>query len=763
MLSLWNIFAEHIRSSQSGVFFVCSISHGDSDEVQEDSTIKRLKHIMDRMGQRERVYAGIYNGVLYYADPRIPEEYTDWESVYWQNGIAYEIQTTHRDTPGLPDIRIRIPFDKFILNTQEYTNLKRLRWYFSKMDEHTSAYQWKDTESVPPKSISLYAGKMLYHHLPPPVDPDAIQPPTWEQDNTYWKNNIAYTLEEPDRMHKGRPSVVIQIPEKDILPEDMMAQLHGAQARDIELPVDYVYTNPWTTAAADWCLRRIAKYFDALNAELDNPSRPLEENGWFHVHRPDATVVPRNSAYFARCATQYYRYMGGCNVEQLPEEQLTPPQPCLCIRIQVQLPADKIKKATKMLCVDLPNAVEQFVQDFDAAMLNEVLALTETREAIRTWLQTSDYCAFLADGSILPRNKLGGKLLSAVPFSSPDQDRITVAGVPGMGIRRGVTVITGGGYSGKSTLLDAIAAGVYPHVKGDGRELVVTDETAMEIAAEDGRSVKHMNISPFIRWIPGGDPTDFSTDHASGSTSQAANILESVQDGARLLLIDEDRSATNFMIRDKMMKALIRHEPITPYTDRVRELAKDVSSILVIGGSGEYLGVADRVYRMDDFHITDATTEANHVWQENTGVTKAENIASIQAENAPASWQQNRRLTGEGFTSYPARCGTERLFVDPLGVIRIGDEVIDIRDIHGLSTYSQQNAAAFILRYLMLRRDKVLDNIDGALDTLYQKLETEGLETVFSHVFIDCDRFLELPRKRDVKAVLYRAHYVGWQ
>lgn len=716
------------------------------------------------MGPRESVYAGIYNGILHYSDPRIPEEYTDWESVYWQDGIAYEIMPTHKTTPGRPDIRIRIPYEK--LYQKEYAHLKRLRWYFSKMEEHTASYQWKDTESVPPKSISLYAGKMLYHHLPPPKDPDAIQPPQWEQDNTYWRGEIAYTLEEPDRLHKGCPSVVVQIPESEILPPEMMAQLQEASERDCELPVDYVYTSPWTTAAADWCLRRFCKYFDSLNADLDNPSRPVEENGYYYVHHPDAAVLPRNSAYFARCATKYYRNMGGCNVEQLPEEELTPPQPCLCIRIQVQLPAGKIKKATQMLCRDLPEAVEQFVAEFDSAALEEVLALTDTQEQIRRWLKDSEYCAFIANDSILPRNAQGGPLLSAVRFQSPVEAEIEVAGIRGMGIRRGVTVITGGGYSGKSTLLDAIAAGVYPYRKGDGRELVITDDTAMEIAAEDGRSVKRVNISPFIRWIPGGEPMDFSTDHASGSTSQAANILESVQDGARLFLIDEDRSATNFMIRDPMMKALIRHEPITPYTDRVRELAQqevDVSSILVIGGSGEYLGVADQVYRMDDFRLTDVTTEANHVWETNTGTTAEENRTTIQSDIPEGNWQQKRRLQKEGFTSYPARSGSERLAVDPLGVIRIGDEVIDIRDIHGLATYEQQNAAAFILRYLMLRWDKVTDDMDAALDGLYRKMETEGIETVFSNYFVDCNRFLELPRKRDVKAILYRMRMVEWE
>ncbi|MBQ8402208.1 MAG: hypothetical protein IJX14_09800, partial [Clostridia bacterium] len=574
-----------------------------------------------------------------------------------------------------------------------------------------------------------------------------------------WKGDISYTLEEPDRMHKGCPSVVVNIPEEKLLPPEMMEQIHRAGQREEELPVGYVYTNPWTTAAADWCLRRFAKYFDPLNAELDNPSRPVEENGYYYIHRPDTAVLPRNSAFFARCATKYYRNMGGCNVEQLPEEELTPPKPCLCIRIQVQLPAGKLKKAIKMLCVDLPEAVERFAADFAPEMLEDVLALTDKQQQIRAWLQDSEYCVFLANGSILPRNKLGGPLLGAVPFTSTRADEITVAGVTGMGIRRGVTVITGGGYSGKSTLLDAIAAGICDHVKGDGRELVITDGTAMEIAAEDGRCVRRANISPFIRWIPGGDPADFSTDHASGSTSQAANILESVHDGAKLLLIDEDRSATNFMIRDRMMKSLIRHEPITPYTDRVRELAQaGVSSILVIGGSGEYLGVADRVYRMDDFRISDATEEAAVVWEDTMGTPVGHTEPTAETE-----WQQNRILTGEHFTSYPERSGTERLLVDDLGVIRIGDETIDIRDIGGLKTRGQRNGAAFILRTLMIRRKTDRIPLQEELDALYRQMETEGVETVFSNFFIGCDRFLDLPRLRDVKAVVYRMRGTAWE
>ncbi len=737
----------------------------------------RLSRMFGKSGDMSPYLRTMYSGPLHYFDPRIPEDYMDWESIYWQGNISYEIMPTHRTTLNKPDICIRIPYENLYKKQEENLHLKRLRWYFTKMEEHTSSYQWKDTESVPPKSVSLYSGKMLYHFLPPPVNPDAIQPPKWDQDTTYWRGDISYTLEEPDRMHKGCPSVTVNIPEKLVFGNSLTGTFRetgsGGKQDELsltatdELPIGYVYTNPITTAAADYCLRRIATYFDAYNAELDNASRPVEENGFFYIHRPDATILPRNSAFFARCGTKYYRNLSGMSVEQLPEEELTPPEPCLCIRIQVQLPAGKLKKAVTMLCNWLPAAVEKFVEEFDPAELEDILALAEKQQQIRAFLADSPYCVFLADGSVLPRNRQGGPMPNAIPFVSPDADRVEVAGVPGMAIRRGVTVITGGGYSGKSTLLDAIAGGIYDHVRGDGRELVLTDPTAMEIAAEDGRCVQRANISPFIRWIPGGSPSDFTTAHASGSTSQAANILESVHDGARLLLIDEDRSATNFMIRDRMMKSLIRHEPITPYTDRVRELAENgVSSILVIGGSGEYLGVADRVYRMDDFRIEDATEEAVALWRE-MGATGEDTTVEEPETTLPATelWQQERVLLADGFSSYPARYGTERLEVDELGIIRIGREVVDIRDIGGLKTAEQQNGAAFLLRTLMVRRknDTVRMELDEELARLYHQIATEGVECVYSNFFTTCGRFLDLPRLCDVKAIVYRMRHVNWQ
>ncbi len=253
-----------------------------------------------------------------------------------------------------------------------------------------------------------------------------------------------------------------------------------------------------------------------------------------------------------------YRYLKGNKIQTLAPDELGALRNCLCIRIQVQLPEKKLKKTIQMLCKDLPDAVNRYVEQFSGKLLNDALDLEAKQERIRQWLKQSEYCAFVANGSILPRAKGGSQPAKyAVPFCSPAECQIEVEGIGGMGIKKGVTVITGGGYSGKSTLLEALSEGVYNHYLGDGREFVLSDVQSMKITAEDGRSLQNVNVEPFIGWIPNGSVSDFSTIHASGSTSQAANIMEAINCGTKLLFIDEDKSATNFMIRDQMMKELI--------------------------------------------------------------------------------------------------------------------------------------------------------------------------------------------------------------
>ena len=251
----------------------------------------------------------------------------------------------------------------------------------------------------------------------------------------------------------------------------------------------------------------------------------------------------------------------------------------------------------------------------------------EDATALRTALAGRGLVAFVADGALLPRRSgvddrpLNGA--EVVPFASPDTLRTTVhlpnAGeVSGMGIPEGVTLIVGGGFHGKSTLLRALQDGVYDHRPGDGRERVATREDAVKIRAEDGRAVAGVDISGFIRNIPfGRSTTAFDTPDASGSTSQAAAIAEALEAGSRLLLVDEDTSATNFMIRDRRMQTLVPSagEPITPFVDRARELHESlgVSTVLVVGGSGDYLDVADTVVRMAEYRPADVTSEARAV------------------------------------------------------------------------------------------------------------------------------------------------------
>ncbi len=589
--------------------------------------------------------------------------------------------------------------------------MKRLKNKLLAMENDTVTYK------------EMYDGSMI---IVPPFGP------TYSDNSAcyYYGDDIGFTFSVSNKLAQDKPTV------------------------EISVPAEMLGISEYSMAAADHCLREFKPYIDVLNDALYNKSRPDSENGRYYLCEPGGEVLVRNTAYFALCFQKDYWYVSGSTVSLFDDGKERPARMCLCLRIQVQLPRRKLRRTVQMLCRDLPDAVERFIADFDLSGLERALELAKKQAEIRAWLKKSEYCAFIANGSILPRSK-GTQLPmeNAVPFKSPKTDEITVCGVCGMGIKRGVTVITGGGYSGKSTLLDAISAGIYDHAAGDGRELCITDESAVTIAAEDGRSVKHVNISPFIKWLPGGDTADFSTEHASGSTSQAANIMEAVDIGAKLLLIDEDRSATNFMIRDAMMKELIEKEPIIPFTDRVNELwlARGVSSILVIGGSGEYLYVADRIYMMDDFLVHDVTERAREICRKR----------GIQS-NMPASakWEQGRRFFAKGFTSYPERSGSEKLEVYDLGFIFIGDEKIDIRGLNDIITPRQLFALGFMLRMIEISNRKNEIDLALAIDELYSKIECEGLDTVFSAYFTTCERFLDLPRKAELLAVINRMRKV---
>jgi len=585
----------------------------------------------------------------------------------------------------------------------------------------------------------------------------------------YWDGEIGYEITKSSRLELSKPTVTIHIPMKLLQVEDT------------------------GTAALDYIFRSFIPYIRALNELNDNRKRPAKENGHYDIYEPNHKVMVRNVAEARVVPQKYYKIISGntiepidglrdrgiasvppgktCMIAPMDDERPVPAYLCASIMIQVQLPEGKHKKGAQMLSRDLPDAVNRFVEEFDREGYRRAIALYAKQQKIRAWLKENGYCAFVADGSILPREKGSDEpMQGAVPFQSTAEDEVTVEGIRGMTFKRGVTVITGGGYSGKSTLLDALSAGIYNHIEGDGREFVITDDSAMKISAEDGRSIRHVNLSPFIKWIPGGDPADFSTEHASGSTSQAANIMEAVGWGARLLMIDEDKSATNFMIQDSVMKTLIEKEPITPFVERVQELAreKNVSTILVIGGSSEYLQAADRIYMMRDYRICQVTDEAK----------------ALQARCAPGNlgealeaadfslWDE---VDANCLNTRPEGSATEVLKVSDLGFLILGREQVDIRMIHDIAAIAQLNAIAFLLRRLMeqvnpLERFQCFalagqEGIQAAprwvcrekeVERLLGEIERDGLESVYSPFFTECGRWMDLPRKYEILAVLSR-------
>lgn len=483
---------------------------------------------------------------------------------------------------------------------------------------------------------------------------------------------------------------------------------------------------------SDFALREWVDYIEALNELIYNRSRSDKENGAFYCFRPTNVLVQRNASHVEVISEKWY----------------------LCLMITVQLPSRNNNKAMRMLCKMLPKEVGRFVVKFDLIKLNTANELVKKQNMIREWLKSSGYCAFIGNGSILPRNKdNSGPLEGALPFTSPEDVEVEICGLRGMGIKHGVTVITGSSYSGKSTLLDALNSGIYNHIIGDGREFVITDQSAMEISAEEGRSIKNINITPFIKWIPNSSADQFSTDYASGSTSQAANIMEAINFGCKLLLIDEDRSATNFMIQDLKMRSLIKNEPITPFTERVRELYEvvGVSSVLVIGGSGEFLSEADQIILMDNFVPKNVTQEAKKLCEQDK-----------PRERIPlAKWEIERKITTDRFSSYPQGSGTEKLTVSTMEYMMIGDEEIDIRGLYNITSYAQLAAIAFLIRKIAINNQDQPIFLHENIKKTLENMEEEGVDIVFSSFFPGFERWLELPRINEVLSVINRMKHLN--
>jgi predicted ABC-class ATPase len=417
------------------------------------------------------------------------------------------------------------------------------------------------------------------------------------------------------------------------------------------------------------------------------------------------------------------------------------------------------RQAAAMLCDDLPRVVESalhFSANNQGALYHHVKT-AEDADWLRAQLARSGLVAFVADGAVLPRRSgVDDRPLQegAVRFESPPSLRVEFAlpnagPVSGMGVPAGVTLIVGGGYHGKSTLLNALVRGVYNHIPGDGRELVVMDEGAVKIRAEDGRAVSGVNISPFIGTLPNGaDTRRFSTANASGSTSQAANIVELLEAGARTLLVDEDTAATNFMIRDHRMQELIakEREPITPFIDKVRQLHGEhgVSTVLVIGGSGDYFDVADMVIAMDAYVPRDVTEQARAIAQK------------YQAERHPEGGDRFGDLTPRVplAGSLDPRKGRRDVKISARGIkaILFGTSEIDLTAVEGLVDPSQLNAIGQALYYARQRYMDGRRTLPEILDVVMADVDEAGLDALDRRPSGDLARF----RRYELAAALNR-------
>lgn len=410
-------------------------------------------------------------------------------------------------------------------------------------------------------------------------------------------------------------------------------------------------------------------------------------------------------------------------------------------RFAVGLPAQGRRvlgrQAAELLLEDIPAIVAaslSYAQN-DGDEIERYVQVAEDADVLRTQLVAHGLVAFVAEDSILPRRSgVDDRPLvdDSVPFKTPASLCVEItlpnAGpVSGMGVPAGVTLIAGGGFHGKSTLLAALERGVYNHIPGDGRELVVCDPNAVKIRAEDGRRVAGVDISPFIDNLPYGRDTHlFSTDNASGSTSQAANIIEALAAGAQTLLIDEDTAATNFMVRDRRMQLLVaeEREPITPFIDRIRALYTDhgISTVLVIGGSGEYFDVADTVIVMDEYTAQEMTAKAKAI--------AAEHPTQRQSESAtPFDPPPPRILLPQSLD--PSR-GRREVNVRPRGlhIVLFGEETIDLSAIEQLVDASQTRALSAAMLYA---REHYVDgkrSLREILDLVMRDIAEHGLDVL---------------------------------
>lgn len=450
-----------------------------------------------------------------------------------------------------------------------------------------------------------------------------------------------------------------------------------------------------------------------------------------------------------------------CGQEVLERSALGITNGELLVRFEVGFPANgrtiNALELKKIFFEYLPSIVRKtlYYKNCKKDELKAVIELAEDQQFIREELKKRDLVAFVANDSILPRESGVSKrpMRKCIRFQSPETMEVEMdlpnhGMIRGMGISKGITLIVGGGYHGKSTLLKAIEQGIYNHIAGDGREYVIACEDAVKVRSEDGRSITHVNISPFINDLPNKkDTRDFSTEDASGSTSQAANVVEAVQAGSKLLLIDEDTCATNFMVRDQLMQKIVsgNKEPITPFTQQAREMYErlDVSVVMVAGSSGAYFYIADHIIQMDNYRVVDITKHVKNVIEKEEISEDKESRISVTELMNPSI--KPRILKSEAVEK---KHGQIKIKQFGNSGFSIGKTEVDLKYLEQLTDIEQTTTLGHCLKMLVVEMEKKPQNLDVLVDNLWKKIQLKGFSALFEEKYLPVD--LAQVRKIDI-------------
>ena len=502
-------------------------------------------------------------------------------------------------------------------------------------------------------------------------------------------------------------------------------------------PEKYLEKRHTKTALEDLILRSFSKALDQYSFKAKGSGK----SGLISTSRPGPEVMRRTAVEFNNIA--------------------------LLVRFEVGFPANgrtiNAQELEKILLEFLPQIVKTclFYQSWEKAKIQACYELAENQQRIREVLEERKLVAFCANGSILPRKSgvSSQPLKDAIEFQSPESMEISIDlpfgnSIRGMGIPEGVTLIIGGGYHGKSTLLQALEQGVYNHVKGDGREYVITRADALKLRAEDGRAVSHLDLSLFIHDLPNGKDTHcFSTEDASGSTSQAAGVLEGIEAETSCFLIDEDTSATNFLVRDAFMQRVVSgdQEPITPFIARVRDLYEKVgiSTILVAGSSGAFFHVADTIIQMDAYRPKDVKMSVEALLPEYPPADLCSNAEPFTLPTEKRMFVMERKIKRHGRGEREERIKTKVMGTDGFS---IEHNIVDLRCVEQLIDTEQTAALAAILKHIV-KKGSICMEMQELVAEINTLLKKKGM-AAFVEGALSCG--YAYPRKEELYLMLNR-------